>query len=248
MRLFDVICGLYHAHAYESLVLSHIQTEPVGEGDGVGEAGAKEVECADDEDGDCECTFHPILNSFPASLTNDRSSGSSLDCYTLHARGISAQVASMHASLGVPPDNKRKWNTFDNQRGPFLDALFAKLRQFPSLSLKECLLVTSVVSRVLKYPSRALYECAAHAALEAVALVSAESELYASKLKMEKEDLKAALNKANVTLSSLRDFELTTNQDEVALFFQKTVVLDEFVRELVAIDSARQVFAIESQE
>ncbi len=39
-----------------------------------------------------------------------------------------------------------------------------------------------------------------------------------------------------MTLAALRDFELKSNQDEVSVFFQKLVCLDEFVRELVAID------------
>ncbi len=45
-----------------------------------------------------------------------------------------------------------------------------------------------------------------------------------------------AIDKAAVTLAALRDFELKSNQDEVSVFFQKLVCLDEFVRELVAID------------
>ncbi len=236
MRLFDVVCGLYHAHAYESLMVSHIKTVPLLHGDESEEVQKKssiEEEEATDPDA---CSFQPILNLFPAIFTHDRVSGSALDCYTLHARGVMSTVSALHTSLGIPLDNDRKWARFDSSKGPFLEAVFGKLRRFSVLSLKEVLLVTSLVSRVLKYPSRALYECVAHAALEAVAMVSAESELYVSKLKLANEDIKTAIDKATTTLSALRDFELKSNQDEVSSFFQKLVCLDEFVREVVAID------------
>ena len=200
MRLFDVVCGLYHAHAYESLMVSHIKTQPLfAEED---EAAAAAVATAtgtgsplpDIDDGgmaDTEaCTFQPILNLFPAVFTHDRVSGSALDSYTLHARSVMSQVAAVHAVLGIPQDNDRRWVRFDRGKGPFLEAVFTKLRRFSVLSLKEVLLVTSLVSRVLKYPSRALYECVAHAALEAVALASAESELYVSRLRLPNEDIK----------------------------------------------------------
>ncbi len=200
MRLFDVVCGLYHAHAYESLMVSHIQTQPLqDEEDEGGDAAASSVAPRVGDDGsmtDTEaCTFQPILNSFPAVFTHDRMSGSALDSYTLHARTVMSQVSAMHAALGIPQDNDRKWVRFDHSKGPFLEALFTKLRRFSVLSLKEVLLVTSLVSRVLKYPSRALYECVAHAALEAVALVAAESELYVSRLRLPNEDIKVRVSR-----------------------------------------------------
>ena len=37
-------------------------------------------------------TFQPILNLFPAVYTHDRTSGSALDSYTLHARIVMGQV------------------------------------------------------------------------------------------------------------------------------------------------------------
>jgi hypothetical protein len=246
MRLFDVVCGLYHAHGYESLMVSHIKTREDDEETTAIVAVAATVEGSSpapqrvEEAGgvtDTEaCTFQPILHSFPAVFTHDRMSGSALDSYTLHARTVMSQVAAMHAALGIPQDNERRWVRFDHCKGPFLDAVFTKLRRFSMLSLKEVLLVTSLVSRVLKYPSRALYECVAHAALEVVALAAAESELYVSRLRLPNEDIKTAIDKAAVTLAALRDFELKANQDEVSVFFQKLVCLDEFVRELVAID------------
>ena len=64
---------------------------------------------------------------------------------------------------------------------------------------------------------------------------------------MSSEDLCGTLEKAYVSLSSLKDFEVDSVRDETSAFFQKLVVLDEFVRELVAIDSARTVFELENQ-
>lgn len=152
MRFFDVVCGLYHPHATDSLMLSHIKTRP-----------APQQAVNDNPD----CTFEPILNSFPANYTQDRASSSSLDGYTLHARGILAQVSSAHAALGIPSDHDRAWAAPDRASGPFLEAVFHKLRSLPSLSLRHSLLVTSLVSRTLTYPSRPLFEIVARLTLEA---------------------------------------------------------------------------------
>lgn len=54
MRLFDVICGLYHPHATESLMVSHLKTQPL----------VVSATAATDET-ISSCTFEPILNSFP---------------------------------------------------------------------------------------------------------------------------------------------------------------------------------------
>lgn len=102
MRFFDVVCGLYHPHATESLILAHVKTQPA--------AAVASASTADDALS--RCVFEPILNSFPAAFTHERSSGSSLDSYTLHARGIIAQVAAQHAALGVAPDTERFWLFF----------------------------------------------------------------------------------------------------------------------------------------
>ena len=245
LRFFDVVCGLYHAHAYESLMLSHLATVPLPSDPEAAAAAAAVSSSAG-------ATFEPILESFPAAYTHDRSSGSSLDSYTLHARGVIAQVADLHEALGVAPDMDRSWDHHatislsSSNSEPFLDALFAKLRQYSLLSLKDALLVTSLVSRILKYPSRPLFERVAHATLESVALLAAEAELHVTELNLSPDVIRARLAKSYVTLSALRDFELSSDQDPSEVFFQKTVILDEFVRELVAIDSARLVYAIEN--
>lgn len=79
--------------------------------------------------------------------------------------------------------------------------------------------------------------------MEAVALISAECELHASRLRLGNSDIKASIDKATATLAAIRDFELKTSQDETSVFFQKVVILDEFVRELVAIDIVVRVAA-----
>lgn len=246
MRFFDVICGLYHQSATDSLMLSHIESAAAAA------AAVGGATTSDDGEGRAGCTFEPILNSFPAAFTHDRASGSSLDSYTLHARDVIAEVAAMHASMGIQhPDNDKEWVVSHRSCGPFLSAVVAKLRDFVKLSLKECLLVTSIISRCLTYPSRPLYQILSHLTLETVAMVSAECELRASSFKMGRDDLKAAIENAYSSLTSLRDFDLDEKKiagTEETMFFQKLVILDEFVRELVAIDSAKTVWEIENKE
>lgn len=87
----------------------------------------------------------------------------------------------------------------------------------------------------------------AHAALEAVAQISAECELQTSRLRMNNSEIKAAVEKAAAALAAVRDFELKTSHDETGIFFQKVVLLDEFVRELVAIDIVVRVGAANEQ-
>lgn len=137
----------------------------------------------------------------------------------------------------------------DRSMGPFLSAVFEKLRQFVSLSLKECLVVSSLVSRVLTYPSRPLFQLVSHITLETVAMISAEFELRMSAHEYSHDDMTTRIEKALVSLSNLRDIDLSEKMesDDEASLFQKLVVLDEFVRELVAIDSAKSVFEIENQ-
>jgi hypothetical protein len=79
--------------------------------------------------------------------------------------------------------------------------------------------------------------------LEVVAQISAECELFTSRLRLSNSDIKSAIDKAVATLSAMRDFELKSSQDEISVFFQKVVILDEFVRELVAIDIVVRVVA-----
>ncbi len=85
-------------------------------------------------------------------------------------------MASVHAALGITPDNDREWVSHNRAMGPFLDSVFKLLRRFASLSLKECLLCTSLVSRVLTYPSRPLFQLVAHLALETGKLLCEERE------------------------------------------------------------------------
>ena len=157
-------------HAYDSLMLSHIATVSCDDATSAAASASLEGDAGLQLDGG---TFQPILNLFPAVFTHDRTSGSALDSYTLHARIVMNQVerkeqllfsqqfcfvkvSALHASLGIPYDAEQHWSRFDSKKGPFLEAVFAKLRRFCLLSIKEVLLVTSLVSRILKYPSRAL--------------------------------------------------------------------------------------------
>lgn len=236
LRLFDTVLGLYRPATYNSLFLRHIVTSE-----------QRESEQSDAEETETAASFKKLLEVFPCNA-DPATTTSTLDGYVWYARETIGYIfEKLQDSINVADIRTRSWDQAgqeDVSLGPLLTALFSMLKHCLDNSLKCNLLVTALLARLLQYPSRPLFQAVQFYLVTVVGRVSVEAEQRCDAM-VKREHVAEALRASLATLQGLRDIEIDSRPETPEhRFFEALVVIDEFVSELVAIESAVAVYDI----